>query len=362
MTARSASGRSGGRGVLGAAPSLRLGRPARPAAGAPRRPGPTPARRSSVVEVSGLLDPVLVDFVETHDHRGRGRRRDRPRPPARQPGRRGRRRPARRAWSSGSRRRACPVASGSGRPGSQASGEAPRARRRRRRGRHRARQPDRDHPGAARRRHARRRRRASGDTVSAERGRRPRAWSTTTRPTIGDFVVSLDGVRDARSTDGEPPAGHRRPGSRQLPLVGQLIHTVASPPVAYLLFVIGMALLLFELFTAGVGVAGRGRRRVPRARLLRPGRPAHPTRSGVALLVFAMFGFARRRADRRAPGLDRHRDGRLRGRVAAPLRRRVAVVDHAARRHRRHGRWPCRRACRPWSAAASPRPPSGGSG
>jgi membrane-bound serine protease (ClpP class) len=41
-----------------------------------------------------------------------------------------------------------------------------------------------------------------------------------------------------------------------LPLVDQLAHTVASPPVAYLLFVIGMALLLFELFTAGIGVAG----------------------------------------------------------------------------------------------------------
>ena len=34
------------------------------------------------------------------------------------------------------------------------------------------------------------------------------------------------------------------------------MHTVASPAVAYLLFVIGLALLLFELFTAGVGIAG----------------------------------------------------------------------------------------------------------
>ena len=31
---------------------------------------------------------------------------------------------------------------------------------------------------------------------------------------------------------------------------------MSSPPVAYLLFVIGLALMLFELFTAGVGVAG----------------------------------------------------------------------------------------------------------
>ena len=41
-----------------------------------------------------------------------------------------------------------------------------------------------------------------------------------------------------------------------LSLVDQMAHTFASPPVAYLLFTIGMALLLFELFTAGVGIAG----------------------------------------------------------------------------------------------------------
>jgi membrane-bound serine protease (ClpP class) len=41
-----------------------------------------------------------------------------------------------------------------------------------------------------------------------------------------------------------------------LPLVAQLFHTVASPEVAYLLFAIGLALLLFELFTAGIGIAG----------------------------------------------------------------------------------------------------------
>ncbi len=43
---------------------------------------------------------------------------------------------------------------------------------------------------------------------------------------------------------------------RQLPLSGQLFHTAASPELAYLFFVGGLALLVFELFTAGVGVAG----------------------------------------------------------------------------------------------------------
>jgi membrane-bound serine protease (ClpP class) len=38
--------------------------------------------------------------------------------------------------------------------------------------------------------------------------------------------------------------------------VAQLFHTVASPAVTYLLLAVGLALILFELFTAGVGVAG----------------------------------------------------------------------------------------------------------
>lgn len=42
----------------------------------------------------------------------------------------------------------------------------------------------------------------------------------------------------------------------KLDLVSQLFHTVASPPVAYLLLLAGLALLVFEFYTAGVGVAG----------------------------------------------------------------------------------------------------------
>ena len=42
----------------------------------------------------------------------------------------------------------------------------------------------------------------------------------------------------------------------KLSLIDQLFHTVASPPVAYLLLLIGLALLVFEFFTAGVGLAG----------------------------------------------------------------------------------------------------------
>lgn len=46
------------------------------------------------------------------------------------------------------------------------------------------------------------------------------------------------------------------PRFSKLGLVEQLFHTVASPEVAYLLFLTGLGLLIFEFFTAGVGVVG----------------------------------------------------------------------------------------------------------
>ena len=77
----------------------------------------------------------------------------------------------------------------------------------------------------------------------------------------------------------------------KLDLVDQLFHTVASPPVAYLLFLIGLALLVFELYTAGVGIAG-----VVGAGstiLACYGLAALPARGwAVALLALAMIAFA----------------------------------------------------------------------
>lgn len=77
----------------------------------------------------------------------------------------------------------------------------------------------------------------------------------------------------------------------KLSLTAQLFHTAASAPVAYLLFIIGMALLIFEFFTAGVGIAG-----VVGATCLALGAfglGALPVRGwAVALLVFSMFAFA----------------------------------------------------------------------
>jgi membrane-bound serine protease (ClpP class) len=78
-------------------------------------------------------------------------------------------------------------------------------------------------------------------------------------PTIGDLIVGLPGVetRQVEGDDGQPrlePITPVRFG--QLSLGSSLMHAMASPAVAYLLFFSGMALLVFELFTAGVGVAG----------------------------------------------------------------------------------------------------------
>ena len=79
-------------------------------------------------------------------------------------------------------------------------------------------------------------------------------------PLIGDFLVDLDHLGFASNlinVDGQPrlePITQVR--FQGLSLAHQLFHTVASPPVAYLLLTIGMGLMLFEFFTAGIGVAG----------------------------------------------------------------------------------------------------------
>jgi membrane-bound serine protease (ClpP class) len=107
-------------------------------------------------------------------------------------------------------------------------------------------------------------------------------------PVVGEFVISLPDVETRVVDDRRQPTTDVRFSS--LDLVGQLMHTVASPAVAYLLFVIGLALLLFELYTAGVGVAGV----VGAGSVLLGcyGLAALPTRpAAIALLLFAMFGY-----------------------------------------------------------------------
>ena len=112
-------------------------------------------------------------------------------------------------------------------------------------------------------------------------------------PSIWQFLMDLPGFRTEIDNSGDQPT--RKPLTpvvfSALPLLSNQLHTVASPPVAYLLFLIGLGLLIFEFYTAGVGIAG-----VVGAGsfvLGAYGLDVLPARWwAVALLVFAMFGFA----------------------------------------------------------------------
>ncbi len=77
-------------------------------------------------------------------------------------------------------------------------------------------------------------------------------------PTVGDFLVGLDTFDSSIVNEGEGPRlqPDTRVRFRSLSLLDQLMHTVASPPVAYLMLVIGLALIVFEFYSIGVGVAG----------------------------------------------------------------------------------------------------------
>ncbi|HEX5615394.1 MAG TPA: NfeD family protein [Acidimicrobiia bacterium] len=89
-------------------------------------------------------------------------------------------------------------------------------------------------------------------------------------PTIGEFIVSLDGrtVTTAGGTVrlstaeviGEGLDRRRQPNQEvrfgKLDLVAQAGHTLGAPWVAYVLFVVGAALLVLEFYTASIGIGG----------------------------------------------------------------------------------------------------------
>ena len=87
-------------------------------------------------------------------------------------------------------------------------------------------------------------------------------------PTLRNMVDALNGYTEdgvELRTMGEEQIGDDGTIERdtiatvrlsKLSLTDQLFHTVASPAVAYLLLLVGMVLLIFEFFTAGVGIAG----------------------------------------------------------------------------------------------------------
>ena len=133
---------------------------------------------------------------------------------------------------------------------------------------------------------------AIGDNLSAGQATELRVVDNSA-PTVGEFILGLPGVESRVVGTGDDQ--ERRPVTQarfgQLPLTGQLLHTVASPPVAYLLFVIGLALLLFELFTAGVGVAGLvGAGSLILGSYGLAALPTHPYAVGLLLLAFVGYG------------------------------------------------------------------------
>jgi len=112
-------------------------------------------------------------------------------------------------------------------------------------------------------------------------------------PVLLEHLVGVPGF-EVRTVDGDdgPTVQPVTPTRfRQLDVVSQFFHTVASPAVAYLLLLIGMGLLVFELYTAGVGIAG-----VIGAGcflLSTYGLGVLPARGwAVGVLVFAFLGFA----------------------------------------------------------------------
>lgn len=90
-------------------------------------------------------------------------------------------------------------------------------------------------------------------------------------PVLKNMVFTLDGLTVdgpnsktamldtvAESLDGTGQVVREATTVRffKLGLLPRLFHTVASSPVTYLLLVIGLSLLIFEFFTAGIGIAG----------------------------------------------------------------------------------------------------------
>lgn len=85
-------------------------------------------------------------------------------------------------------------------------------------------------------------------------------------PVLRNMLYALDGIEtrgavldtvvDALDDQGQVTREATTVRFFKLGLVPRLLHTVASPASAYLLLTIGLALLIFEFFTAGIGVAG----------------------------------------------------------------------------------------------------------
>ena len=107
----------------------------------------------------------------------------------------------------------------------------------------------------------------------------------TVEPTVGELIVSLDGravptasgpkLLSTATVVGQGLGRRRQPNQEvrfgRLDIGNQILHTLISPSIAYLLFVAGLALMVFEFYTCGIGLAGL---------------------AGAAALVGALVGFS----------------------------------------------------------------------
>lgn len=105
----------------------------------------------------------------------------------------------------------------------------------------------------------------SGDRLSSSAARERQAVDVVT-PTLGDFIVELDGKQlkgraiktaEVVERDGQP---RREPVAQvrfaKLNLVERVLHSTTSPSVAYLLLTLGLLLMVFEFYSVGIGIAG----------------------------------------------------------------------------------------------------------
>jgi membrane-bound serine protease (ClpP class) len=117
--------------------------------------------------------------------------------------------------------------------------------------------------------------------------------ATEEAPVIGEFLIDLPGFESAEvEQDGRTVRQPvTTPVFSALPVQDQLFHTVASPAVAYLLLLVGLSLIIFEFFTAGVGVAGLvGAGSLVLSAYGLAILPVRPV--ALALILLAMFGFS----------------------------------------------------------------------
>jgi membrane-bound serine protease (ClpP class) len=135
--------------------------------------------------------------------------------------------------------------------------------------------------------------RLENGTVNAAQANELGITASKDAPVIGEFLIDLPGFEvEEVKVDGRTVSQPvTTPVFSSLPVQEQLFHTVASPPAAYLLLLIGLSLIIFEFFTAGVGVAGL----VGAGCFVMScyGLAVLPVRPwALALLVIALFGFA----------------------------------------------------------------------